>query len=372
MNILLLTIPCHGFGDIIFSIKLENYLKKWYPKSNIFTATTRPEMFSKFNKKGIIKLVPKTEKTSLDCRRFSKLKFEKSVYKNKKYDLIFVAPLLEDFEINHSDVKALIPYSNKLNTLFINTYNATSKADIPLGIGKGKYGLFIEDIKIPETASKKLKQWDLKKNDYFFVWISYTEGAIPNADKCFLSFIEMLIKKYKNDDKIEVVIPPWIAMILTDNYHFNTISNLKKLINMTKGYTVKYTTKQGTLFEFNRGPKQLILRGDILPVQRNDVMLLMKFSKPDILLTGTQSFSDLFSCCNNKILFYQTVPWHENLAKQLAKVLPNKYLSHKKTSCGSVKAIHLKPQDFKHIIKKYDFEVLAKPKIDKVIKKLKN
>lgn len=372
INILLLTIPCHGFGDIIFSIKLKNYLEKWYPNSNIYTATTRPEMFEKFNKKGIIKLVPKSAKTSLDCRRFSKLKFENKSHQNRKYHLMFVAPLLEDFDINRSDVKNLIPYSNKYNTLFINTYNATSKADIPLGLGKGKYGLFInKDIKIPKSASSTLNQWNLKSNDYFFVWISYTEGAIPYADKCFLSFVEMLIKKYKNDNKIEIVIPPWITMIITDSYHFNPSSNLKKLLNMSKGYTIKYITKQGTLFEFNRGSKQLILRGDILPVQQKDVMILMKFSKPEILLTGTQSFSDLFSCCNKKILFYQTVPWHENLAKQLAKILPNKYLEHKKTSCGSIKAVNLKPHDFNHIIKKYDFEVLAKPKIDKVINNLK-
>ena len=30
IKILILNIPCNGFGDIVFAIKISNYLREWY------------------------------------------------------------------------------------------------------------------------------------------------------------------------------------------------------------------------------------------------------------------------------------------------------------------------------------------------------
>jgi hypothetical protein len=44
LNILILSAPCNGFGDIIFATKIQRYLKEWY-HANVMIAAVEPEKF---------------------------------------------------------------------------------------------------------------------------------------------------------------------------------------------------------------------------------------------------------------------------------------------------------------------------------------
>lgn len=86
----------------------------------------------------------------------------------------------------------------------------------------------------------------------------------------------------------------------------------------------------------------------------------------DLLLTGDQSLTDALSCCPKKNLFYQIAPWKQNLAKNLARYLPNKFLLKKRLSCGSIKAIKYK-SNHKTFVKRWDFRTRGKPKLDAIM-----
>ena len=92
----------------------------------------------------------------------------------------------------------------------------------------------------------------------------------------------------------------------------------------------------------------------------------MKYSLKDILLTGDQSITDALSCCTNKNIFYQIAEWKESLGKQLGKMLPNKYLLSKKTSCGTIKAIKYN-SNYQQFLKKYDFRKISKNKLNGIL-----
>ena len=65
----------------------------------------------------------------------------------------------------------------------------------------------------------------------------------------------------------------------------------------------------------------------------------MKDSIPDILVTGDQSITDVFSCCKRKKVWYQIAPWKHDFANGLAEKLPNQYYHTFQTSCGTLKSI---------------------------------
>ena len=111
----------------------------------------------------------------------------------------------------------------------------------------------------------------------------------------------------------------------------------------------------------------LTFRVDILPVSNKDMFGLMEHSVKDILLTGDQSITDALSCCSSKNIFYQIAPWKITFGHELAKHLPNKFLKSIKTSCGTLKAIRYN-SNYKNFIKNWDFRILAKPKMDAIMK----
>ena len=93
----------------------------------------------------------------------------------------------------------------------------------------------------------------------------------------------------------------------------------------------------------------------------------MKDSVEDILVTGDQSLTDIFSCCKeNKRVWYQIAPWKKGLSFNLSKELPNKYYSTFKTSCGTMRAINTKI-DWGNFMKNYDFRIVGKQRMDSVI-----
>ena len=111
---------------------------------------------------------------------------------------------------------------------------------------------------------------------------------------------------------------------------------------------------------------KIIFRGDILPQKREIFISLMKDSLPDILVTGDQSITDVFSCCKRKQVWYQIAPWKKEFSEELAKHLPNQYYETFKTSCGTLKSIK-QDTDWKQFMKQYDFRVHGKKRMDAVL-----
>ena len=76
IKILILNSPCFGFGDIVFCIKISNFLKEWY-NADITIATTDPKSFKKLGADNVIDLNSKNKDTQ--CRRFRLLSPSKTI-----------------------------------------------------------------------------------------------------------------------------------------------------------------------------------------------------------------------------------------------------------------------------------------------------
>ena len=73
LKILLLNTPCNGFGDIVFAMKIADYLEEWY-NAKVTIASTSIESFNKLGRtKNLVSLVSKN-KNDQQCRRFKLLK----------------------------------------------------------------------------------------------------------------------------------------------------------------------------------------------------------------------------------------------------------------------------------------------------------
>jgi len=354
LKVLILCNPCMGFGDIVYGMKFNQYLKEWY-NCDIKIATTNPGGFKQLGMKDDNIYHLKSKSKLFQCRKVKLLKFyslSSDQIEVPKVDLIFIAPLTADFDVDYRDVKSLIPYSNPLNTFFLSEYNDSTRKhiDFHTGIGKGRYGLFLTDT--PEGGDK-LSQTN---NEYSLIYIA---DSITRATSCYSSFIEMLVKKYHTiHTEFDIVVPEWIA---------NHIRKNKFLLKTISKYydNIEIVTKKSKGVNFNIY-NTLYIRGDIFPLPNTDMMKLIQFSVRDILLTGDQSITDALSCCSTtKNIFYQIAPWKENLGKQLAKQLPNKFLKTKTTSCGTIKAIKYN-SNYEGFNETWDFRILARPKMDAI------
>jgi hypothetical protein len=360
ISILILNAPCHGFGDVIFGFKLKKYLNQWYPFADVKIATTKSDNFLSIgeNPDSLIQLGSLSKE--LQCRRFSRLDISKS-NNTEPFDLIFVAPLQADFFVSYEDVKRLIPYSNPMNTYFFSEYNDVSTKDIDFhtGIGRDKYGLLF--TKIPSfilNDKQFLKSKGIKKNKYA---VCYIANTIVNMRTCYLSFFEMVCKKYVNK-KFTIIIPPSLVEDIKEHQ-----PSLKKLYKYFS--TIVLSKADGDLVFENLDAKNdnvLYLRADILPVKNTEMLTLIHNSVSDILVTGDQSVTDVLSCCPKKNIWYQIAGWKQSFASQLALRMPNKYLKRKSTSCGTIEAIGLQ-SDYRDFVKKYDFRKLARPKLNRII-----
>jgi len=349
IKILLLCISCGGRGDVIFCIKISNFLREWYG-ANVYIASTDIEEFKNLGEtKNLIKLNAKAKEY---CRRFNSLNSDVDL---NKFDLYFVTPLQSNFNANLQDVMSLILNANRFNTFFFSEYNHyddDENFDFPMGVGGDKYGLLIT------KPTRVIKRLDTLKNPYIFLYIS----DIDDSEKCFMSFIEMVCAKYhKHYKKLDVIIPKDVEFLLDDYY-----DKIMDIINRYySNVVIKHKDKTDILIE---GDKKNILtfRADIFPVPYSEMFGLMKHSLKDILVTGDQSVTDVLSCCIDKNIWYQTGGWKENFAEELSYHLPNKFLASTKTSCGTVKGIKYK-SDYKKFVKNWNFTVLAKPKLDAIM-----
>jgi len=366
LSILILNAPCNGFGDIIFAMKLAHYIKKWYnvvPK----IASTQIKSFIDLghDEKDMIHLT--TNFGNGQCRRFLYLSFPLNM---PVFDVILVAPVQADFKPSISDIRAKIPYANRMNTLFFSEYNDNldKEFDFNTGLGKGYDGLFIESfVDLP----KKLSIDGLVPNRYAVSYIANQDDACD----CLHSFVKLIVKKYSAlHDSFDIVIPDWIEFESekSDFYTIGTFAIVKTCLKyfdavylQTKTYLV--LLRQNAKIE-GRPRSTLTFRQDIMPLPYPKMAELYKFSVREILITGDQSISDVIGCCwQDKLPFYQIVSWKRAFAKQLALLLPQKYIKYKKTSCGSISATKYKPQ-FKRFVEKNNFSAIGKPKLDALLR----
>lgn len=342
-NVLLVNLPCMGFGDVVFCIKFAGILKEWFKNANIKIATTRPEDFKTLGESSENIYSFDTKKNQ--CRRLKNLNLVTPF--KERFDLIFVAPLAADFNVDMSDVRSLIPYADRFNTFFISEYNDSTRKgiDFNTGIGKGRDGLLFTDI--PKYSSP------VNFKDYAVIYVAET---ITNVKKCIINFCSMVAKKH-NDKEFNIVLPSWIYT----NYNEEVLNSINKYFGK-----VIIHLKDGSVIEkVYRGIHTIHLRYDIFPLKYNDMRALIQNSVKDILVTGDQSLTDVLSCCIDKNIFYQIAPWKENLAKQLSILMPNKWLKLKKTSCGTIKAIRYN-SDYENFKKNWDFRILARDRISKI------
>ena len=112
---------------------------------------------------------------------------------------------------------------------------------------------------------------------------------------CYLSFVEMITKKYNHYSKLQLIIPTWVSVHIEDSPQFK--SKLKKIIEKNFNKIILINDIKDEIKLLDQKGKTFIMRGDILPVARDKFISLVKYSLPDILLTGDQSITDAFSHC---------------------------------------------------------------------------
>ena len=159
---------------------------------------------------------------------------------------------------------------------------------------------------------------------------------------CFLSYLEMICKKYSKKYKdFEIIIPPWIEEDLV--YYYPVRKKCQDIIS--KYYSLcTLKIKEGDdilLHSDNKSKNSLIFRGDILPQPREKFIDFIVDSIPDVLLTGDESLVDALTCCKDKTIWYQIAPWKQNLAYNLYLETGNNYSTFK-TTCGTIKGFVLK------------------------------
>jgi hypothetical protein len=350
IKILLLNAPCNGFGDLIFAMKLSKYLVEWYG-AKVTLATTF--------EKGLLNLgadpkyvVGLSGGKSSQCRRFASLKMNKTI---SKQDLILVAPIQIDFTPSITDVKKIIPYANRWNTFSFSEYNDSLNKNFTFntGVGKGRDGILLT------KPSKTIGKPKGLKNPYAVIYVA---SSLNGLEKCIVSFVEMISKKYyKKYKKLDVVVPPWFAEENIDKQLRSKVSKYYPNISIVEKDKPNVEISEG-YYDDNT----LTFRCDILPVPNKLMMQLMSNSIDDILLTGDQSITDALSCCSKKNIFYQIAPWKSDLAKNLSKYMPNIYLNKVSTSCGTLNAISYK-SNYTKFVKEWDFRHRARGKLDAIV-----
>lgn len=366
LNVAVFVNPCYGFGDVIFALKIYNYIKEWY---NIIPTivTTKPKIFLENNiDKVICVKIPNKSYKECDNTRLMRAysvnmegECDKQIDLNKEehFDLILAAPWIgTDYEPDYKALRKIFPYANKFNTFLFSEYNAPDpqKYDFPTGLGKGLYGILLNDIQpaIPQT---------LLKNP--FLMVHMTDDFRSNIPKCFSGFIKLMCRKYsKVIPNLDVVLPKHIVK------RKDLVSKLEKWV-VDKGYydriiVIETKDDQNKLTTL---PKTLTFRADITPLPHKQYSELFQHALPDVLITGDQSVTDIISCCKKYNIYYQIMPWKTNFAKNLSDLLNNPNLAKVSTSCGLEKMSIKNRSDAEMIYKKGDFRKLGKRKLDAVM-----
>lgn len=355
----LFNVPCGGFGDIIVTKTFHDYLKEWYPSSNVYICTTGPEKYNQLGIKDKLLRLIRKDGNSYDngeCSSYDKLKIQSKI----KFDIMIVIPII-NYVFNLNQFKKLIPYANIFNTFSVSEYNGEFPPyTFPIGVGEDNLGIFFNDFKI--------KQQQLIDKPYALVYIQPSPAWGPHSNSCFLSFLEMICKNYhKKHPKFQIVIPSWISEEFNTNntFYYRMIKVVRDYYN---NISIIDNDKEKIEFVSNDNKSSsLVFRSDILPQKREIFISIMKDSVKDILVTGDQSITDILSCCKRfKRVWYQIAPWKSGLAENLHKHLPNKYFSSFRSTCGTIESIDLNI-DWNNFMKKYDFRINGKKRLNSIL-----
>lgn len=358
--------PCYGFGDVIFALKIHNYIKEWY---NIIPTivTTKPKIFLDNNIKKVIcvkipnKLYKECDNTRLmDAYLVNKrgecdIKIDLNT--EEHFDLILAAPWIgTDYEPDYRALRRIFPYANKFNTFLFSEYNAPDphKYDFPTGLGKGLFGILLNDVEPPSPQN-------LLKNP--FLMVHMTEDFRSNIPRCFSGFIKLMCRKYsKAIPNLDVVLPKHITK------RKDLITKLEKWVRDKGHYDrIVVIDSKDDQNKITTTPKTLTFRADITPLPHKQYSELFQHALPDVLITGDQSVTDIISCCKKYNIFYQIMPWKTNFAKNLSDLLHNPNLAKVSTACGLEKMSIKTKTDAEMIYKKGDFRKMGKYKLDAVL-----
>jgi hypothetical protein len=361
LHAVILCMPCGGFGDAVFSVKLRGYLREWYGSTmTVDIATSAPALFEKLGEKNIIHL--RMQHGGLECRRASGALLPQR-YKHMKPDLFFVAPVIEDMKPDFLDMRRLFPTSTPFNTYFFSEYNSVVEPDMdfPTGLGKDRMGLLFTTLK-PGGYPRELAS----RGTPFA--LAYVATSHESPVRCVLNFVRMVAAKYlpeaRKYGEFHVIVPEAVVKMFS-------VSNLRSLAAGYAGTIVK--TKEDDVGKevWVRPPGSaapvLVLRGDVLPLPLKRMQTYMYHSVRDILVTGDQSITDAISSCPRvKTVWYQIMTWKKNFAKELAKWTNNDALESKTTSCGGLDYIDFNKTSC-NVMKNWDFRKLARNKLNQVV-----
>ena len=353
LRVALINVPCGGFGDIIVCQTFYDYLKKWYPQHDIILCTTSIDKFKGMgiNTKGYHEINVRGDS---ECEPYNLMYFKK---KPLEFDLMICVPII-NYQFNINKFKKFIPYANLFNTFTMSEYNGyIPPYTFPIGVGKGQLGLLLTD--------QKIIQHDLIKKPYALTYIQPSPEWGVHSKSCFISYMEMISKKYYNKHPFfQVIVQQWIIDALNESTQLK--SRLKQV--MKPYYPNVWIVSEDGKDDFFLGEgNSLVLRGDILPQPRPTFISLMKYSVEDILLTGDQSITDCLSASPNKKIWYQIAPWKTDFADNLAKHIPDKNIDDYRTTCGTLKGLH-KGTNYKRLLKEYDFRKLGRVRMDAILR----
>lgn len=376
IKICLIVNSCFGAGDNVFALKIYNYIKEWYNIESIILAS-QPAYFLKNGIKleNIFGIKVPGVKGHDECADTKYMKIYKINDKGEflrqttikyQFDLMAFCPFIStDFEAKHSTIKKFFSYANRFNSLLFSTYNAKHPElfDFPTGIGKKYLGVLLT-----EDQNELPRNYKLLPYPYVMVHISYYHST--DTSGCYSSFVKLICKKYnKNNPRLDIVTP---TVVLDEP------KKLKKLVKYIKSQNyydeVEIITKETKPQEWDPSLRVLRLRCEILPLPYKEYTSLFKYCLPDVLLTGNQSVTDIISCCKDYQIYYQIMPWEYSFATNLNNNLnlSDNYLRKFKTACGYEKMDLNMKSNLQRIQEKYDFRVLGKEKMDRIISNIKN
>ena len=360
LHIGIINVPCEGFGDIIVCQTFYEYLRCWYPKHKLTVCSTTPEKFKKLGYKTKITPISVRYGGDAECELPNLHYFKKKDKPKQDFDIIISIPIINyQFDINL--FRKFIPYANLFNTFTVSEYNGyLPPYTFPIGVGKNQLGLLLNPMKLPKQ--------NLVETPFAVAYLQPPDisGGVwgVHCRPCFLSFIELLGKKYSKKHPIfQVIIQQWIVDDLHSSSFFK--QQLKQVI--TKYYPNVWILGNDHNDHFFLGEgASIILRADILPQPRPLFISLMKDSVEDILVTGDQSITDCLSNCKHKHIWYQIAPWKTDFAKALSKEIGDRNISNFRTSCGTLRGMN-QTIDYQPLLQKNDFRKLGKQRMDAIV-----
>jgi hypothetical protein len=371
VNILILNTPCEGFGDLIFALKLSKILEYEY-KANVKIATTTPDILIKMSGRddNVYKLAvnindPEFDKKISQCKRYtSDFKIynkNAEIVSTDKFDLFFDAPIVQNYDPDLSVVQSVIPKANRFNTFFFSEYNDYIEKgfDFNMGIGGNRSGMLFLPKSLIKIEEKKYIRENLNiKGEFCLIYIAPIKGW----KECMFNFLKMVFTKYQQENIFTIICPHFVIQDVK-KYHEGFFSWFSQIII----YDNEENSIQPIIYKKERdAEKSLIIRGNILPVNNSIILSLMKYSIPDILLTGDQSITDMLTVSTEKNIFYQIADWKENFGEELSKLMPQKYLEKSSTSCGTMEALDYHG-NYHEFVKQWNFTEKSDRKIKTIL-----